>query len=61
MDVTRRLLLPAVLEELFVVVGESHGVHSFRMGDLRTAPEDVLGSVVPAHEGAPARWLARQS
>lgn len=47
MDVTRRLLLPAVLDELFVAVGESHGVTGFRMGDLRTAPDAVLGSVVP--------------
>ena len=48
MDVPRRLLLPAVLEELFVTAGESHGVPGFRMEDLQTAPNEVLGSIVPA-------------
>lgn len=48
MDVTRRRLLPAVLEELFVAVGESHGVRGFRLADLPDAPDDVVRGVVPA-------------
>lgn len=48
MDVTRRHLLPAVLEELFVTMGESRGIRGYRLSDLRDAPDDVLRTVVPA-------------
>jgi hypothetical protein len=47
MEVTRRHLLPAVLEELFVAMGESRGVRGYRLADLADAPDDVLRRVVP--------------
>lgn len=47
MDVTRRHLLPAVLEELFVAMGETHGVRGFRLSDLHDAPDEALRGVVP--------------
>lgn len=47
MRVTRRQLLPAVVEEFQVALGETRGVRSFRLDDLASAPDEVLHRVVP--------------